>query len=596
MFIKSLITIFLFLKSSLSLADCSIMDIGNNMNVDSCLVQECRKAGGRLTDNGCECSRGKSFVGFDKPGCYDYQQWDDSSQSNHINVTRAVDVDGAWLASSLKDYTFNAFWSQDLPFFLFPNALENIIHSTNDRIEKKEFRKFLTIPYVYTESGFGDISYVSKLSFDTKNQYQASLPYAEIINNLSQHRFKKSSQFFSKRGCLDYCVKKESATIQNKNFIIEMTYIGGVLFSNEINIYENGSDIIETKVDLGGRWVLSRTKDNHFANKFRLRSFDGKFDTSYKLDLVASDKQQPAISNQKRYDKGGVVLCDNGIKPSEIRSNSLAANVMKGPSSESYYGWLSNVRDQQEYLSGLVNLNKNGFIDNGPKNHALSVIKQMEAVNVAPLTVNTCLKDFSKWSHNALKNGFNVINYAYAKSMDQESCLMDADYQEVEKNGKEEKFLWVFSAGNGKKYQTPENSKLCPQNRLAGKDNVIIVGSETGFGGVTNKGKRFVDLFARARTTSEASGIVSSFAANLSKRYPKLSPKQIRLAILVGVEHEDLDSRSRGYLHKDNAKKAAEILNENPSIALRDLNEEVHCGTWGCWRSKLDKLVNRFKN
>jgi subtilase family protein len=105
----------------------------------------------------------------------------------------------------------------------------------------------------------------------------------------------------------------------------------------------------------------------------------------------------------------------------------------------------------------------------------------------------------------------------------------------------EDLLLWVMSAGN---LYRPDGTLSCPQKRLAGRDNGIVVAGLEG-GGVargSNYGAEYADLAApwqaegrpEVMGTSYASPRVAAVAAMLASKYDRLKPGDLRMALLAG--------------------------------------------------------------
>jgi hypothetical protein len=570
---------------------CDISTSETPFDVDSCLVKACEIAEGKMTEQGCECDEGQKFV-YDKvPMCLDFDKYTSVNRrvkEDHKYITYSafhndqlfsIDVYNYDKDSSVKDYHFANFMA---PNFLTIHQLED-----NKAINTSIVDKALQIPYIHVFQTFGDISPINQIRFDQKMELSLDAPHADLIYFIEETEFiSDKDYFYTVEGCLGYCKKEMNFNENNLEINRIKKFFKGILSSDYITIKEKGSNLVSYKYDLIGRTILAKdqntvnsTNISHKLSSFSLHS------NGEKSRSIIKSHSEVEIAERKNYNWGNVVLCDNGLTVKDSKKYSHA-KLVKGPNNNSAYGWLTNVTDQLDFYNGAVNLNENGTGTIGAANHGFSVFSFMKDVNVASVSLNSCLKDFDNWAPNAINENFKVVNYSYFDSLDRGACFVNHIWNDIQNKPQAKKMLWVLAAGNDKSHLNPETSMHCPQNIVTRNENALIVGGDPSYGGVTNKGRDYVDFFVKAPSTSTAAAVASSLAANIYKRYPSLSPKLVKKSLLASVKYESMSSRAGGLLDEERTWKAAKLLNENPWIDNKKLLDKLHCGIWSCVKKK----------
>lgn len=559
-----------------------LCNISSKQDIDSCAVLACEQAGGEYTEDGCDCGEGKSFVFESGPLClnvFNEVTSDRSVNEEHELITSSVYTEDNLYSTNIYNFDLDNYVdSFAIPNYVAPNFFNVYYLKARSKVDKLFIKRTIALPNIHIDMSFGDISPIYSVRYHSETPLSENAPYySDIVDHIDRDFDVDESFYYSEKGCLGHC-KKTMTIKSDKNLQIKRTkeMFKGVIALDYITIAKKDSKIIDVKYDLIGKTILTLNKKSKDSKSisYTLSSFSMESTGSYSENIVNNNNL--SLNTTARHDWGNVVLCDNGILPSDTHS-SRGANLVKGPYSNSIYGWLTNVDDQSDYFNGVVNLNHIGSGVQGAASHAKSVYQYMKSANVASISLNSCLNEFDNWAPNTFKKGFKVINYSYSDYLDQGACLANHNWNEVSKKEIAKKSLWVFAAGNQKSYLTPKTAKLCPQNIVAGNENTIIVGSSPSYSGVTNRGSKFVDIFADAPSTSTASAIISSLAANIAKEYPKLTVAQVKRAIMASAENDGLSSRAGGMVNEKLSFKAAAEINKNKNINNKDLLEEVHC-------------------
>ncbi|PIK15717.1 S8 family serine peptidase [Halobacteriovorax sp. JY17] len=579
--------------------ECIAPSFDNNFDIDSCAISACEYAGGEFRDDGCECSEGRSFVYEEIPKCLEVEKIisiDRNVRDEHELINYSIFTEENLYSTSVYNFDLSSIIEEtNFANFVAPNFLTLYYLEDQRTISKEMVSKSTVLPNVFIRKSFGDISPIESVRFHSSIELSEEAPYySQVIDYLGTNFNVDESYYYSDKGCLEHC--KKVMHILDGDLVIKRTreFFKGILAFDYITIREEELNILSARYDLLGRTILviDKGQANNPIINYQLYSFSMKA-SGENLSTIVDESNDLRIKTAKKYNWGNVVLCDNGILPND-KGNSKNVNLQKGPNQNSVYGWLTDVADQSDYLNGVVNLNELGSGVKGASSHARAVFNYMNMVNVASISLNSCLHDFNNWAPNTFKEGFRVVNYSYSDYLDKNACLTNHIWSEVDKNPLSKEMLWVFAAGNEKSYLTPETATLCPQNILAKRENVLIVGSDLGFGGVSNRGEKYVDIFADAPSTSTATAIISSLAGNIAKKYPDLEVSRIRRAIMASAEDEGLPSRSKGRVDSDRAFKAADLLSKKPRIDNYKLLKEVHCNGRSLFCSVDESWTERF--
>lgn len=285
-------------------------------------------------------------------------------------------------------------------------------------------------------------------------------------------------------------------------------------------------------------------------------------------------------------------LLDPVIRPRLVRGpHTTDTNAAAEVASGSMLGFFPAARDAiGDYFGWMQHDKRGGFrfrpdpepVYGHPRHVALAAAEAAEvvedelgsllgaptpSVKMTLLGLRACLATRS-WGP-AMAPYVSVVNGSYAEPFPYDRCR---DVEELAADASRERLLWVYSASNDEE----EGGRLaCPQKRLAGKPNAIIVAGSEGdrlFWG-SNYGLAYADIAASARDveggegwgTSFASPRVAAVATALAAAFPSLEPEDVRTALLVSSrETPDLRGkvRSGGVLDPRAAARLAKELDE----------------------------------
>ena len=463
----------------------------------------------------------------------------------------------------------------------------------------------------------------TKASEVARSAYQSYLDH-----DLSEKTFESASD----AGCLGFCtirtainlsipLKQAGYSAQEVRIISQGTLAHHLL---RVEGPENRLSGIEALIMLNRGGVLStmsllESVETSQDRKIQLRVFDrhwsemtpesptntpdGSFvqfasqDESTWRDRLRSPK---AALTEIGSDEYPVVICEDQFSPAQFEKAGVLSSFFIGSKAESVFGW-----SQNESLDAWVNLNSNGETDwNNQKlsSHSLAVTQAMLQLGsksrVLPMSANRCmglaLTDFSALKEKQAR----VINVSFIGPKDDSICKEQSGKRLQELS--QESHLWVLASGNdGINKDYTEKVWLCPQSYFANRENgILVAGMMNGvLWGDSNSGENYADIAADASSqmgpgTSFAAPRVSAVAAELFGKYPKLTPKQVRLAILLSADIplikkgegvftlKTLPVRSGGQLNKAKALLAGKQLSEATSFDLNfytTLLEQLNC-------------------
>ena len=387
-----------------------------------------------------------------------------------------------------------------------------------------------------------------------------------------------------KEGCLRSCIARSEIISQdNYSAWFEKFYLHGQLYRSEFRVANSIGQILTSLVlaDYSVTLILELEKtdtgilkNSTVFDKFGNKLFVKKGLDTYKLNLEHEDVFRTKVDTDLK-----IGLCEDGISRDSFKEIGIENSIITGPNKNSFYGW-SAVNKLDDYWEGRFNLNAFGLPElGGNSQHAnqtagvlvSNTIDDM-SVGVIPLGISSCIfpERFSNFWDNFKKSGSRVINLSASEEMDSESCNKKLNKHPIIQEPLET--LWVVAAGN----QGHSNPRGCPQH-LVGLPNLIIVGANVDkhMHPKSNFGEDVVDIVAPGELpngegwgTSFATPRVSRLAALLFKKYPNLTPAQVKKSILLGADipSTPLPVLSKGILNEENAKEIAGAISRSENL------------------------------
>jgi hypothetical protein len=248
----------------------------------------------------------------------------------------------------------------------------------------------------------------------------------------------------------------------------------------------------------------------------------------------------------------------------------------------SFLGWLSNpLGEFRRFLDPLIEFNGVvGSADAATHGYrvARTLLSSNESIAIIPISAPNCMARYQYWQPVAQQKGVKVVNFSATEPVDRRWCEEFHSTKSFLGQGKP--FLWVTAAGNA----GLENPALrCPQ-AIGPAENLVVVarGNSGGLWHQSDYGKFYADIAADVHSsasadvgTSYSAARVSAAAANIASLFATLTPRELRLALLLGAEvpHTPLPVRSGGVLNEADAIKVASVLTESTYLE-KPLTEE----------------------
>lgn len=444
--------------------------------------------------------------------------------------------------------------------------------------------------------------------------------HAVVTEALGQVFQATEKQFFTDDGCAGHCQLRHIG----KNFTRRREYVGGELISDQILIWEDPQreraiGLVQllpsgqiSLVHLYERTAMANTK----SSAIRYHVFDRHWRpllTQPKLRTIIADldkvKETLGKTANASDQEPQAIVCESGFDIDSIAKLG-PDTILLGPVRErSLFGWVDSQRNLKEpfdYIGKLALSGISEFTDPGTRlpfvsyaDHAVKVGRKITGyekdIRLIPISLGVCSDHGDRWfpqvkTHSRAK----VVNWSAAFSYTKEACATSPFAQQI--RARENDLLYVVGAGNDSLNADAQPVPICPQG-LSGAPNLIVVaaGTEQNLAYLSNYGTRFADIVADGnhledsqpnQTTSLAAPAVTKLAALLSFQYPKLTPKQIRKAILFGAKipfYRDrftpLPVRSGGFLSDAGANAFAALFDREPGINDVSAIDQIYCRT-----------------
>lgn len=339
----------------------------------------------------------------------------------------------------------------------------------------------------------------------------------------------------------------------------------------------------------------------------RVRVFDRRWNNlgeiTFSLLEGVSEKENliGSLSYVSAREPSGIVLCEavdlKGFEDEGLL-NTLRRSVEAGTT---LFGWMNNPGDSiARWVSPLIELSEGALPVAGSASHGVSVARVLYQRPIIPISMPSCLKEFSLWSPLTRAKAIRVVNFSGSYPVDSAWCQRDFPVRDIFSDQARE--LWVTAAGNS---GVRNPTDRCPQS-LGVRKNLIVVagGTSRGLWRDSDYGSSYADIAADPKSETEGEGPGTSFsaprvadvAAQLSARFPELPVQTIRLALLAGasVPAYPLEVRSGGALNSNDAHWFAEQFSANRALTW-DRLFELWSQRWGetegdrrveLWRSR----------
>ena len=246
-----------------------------------------------------------------------------------------------------------------------------------------------------------------------------------------------------------------------------------------------------------------------------------------------------------------MILCE-GFYIDDKDWNKVKNNLIRGPSM-SPFGWSFTGDRLYDYFSDInwSHFSTETYTDHYPL-HMVNTISAaasaVDSIQVMPSGGFDCIQNFNHWREVPGKYDVRVasISSLILYHYDEYAChehILNKINSSVGKS-----ILWVQAAGNDNEENPQYNSCLGKGNL----DNVLVVGATRGesaqIASYSNFGTSTVDILASGnidgkRGTSFSAPKVAALAAKIALEYPRLTPKKIKQAILIGAT---FDSKLKG--------------------------------------------------
>ncbi len=387
-----------------------------------------------------------------------------------------------------------------------------------------------------------------------------------------------------KEGCLRSCIAKSEVINQdNYSSWFEKYYFHGQLYRNEFRLANSRGHVIASLVladySISLILELEKTDTGILKNATAFDKFGNQLFIKLGLDNDKLNIEHEDAFRTKIQSDLIIGLCEDGISRDSFKNIGIESSIITGPVKNNFYGW-STTNKPEGYWEGRFNLNTFGLPElGGNSKHATqtasvlvdSKIEDM-SVGVIPLGISSCINPdrFLNIWDNFKKSGSRVINLSASDEMDSETCNEKLNKHPLIQEPLET--LWVVAAGN----QGSSKPRGCPQH-LVGLPNLIIVGANVDehMHPLSNFGEDIVDIVAPGELpngdgwgTSFATPRVSRLAALLFRKYPNLTPVQIKKSILLGADipSTPLPVLSKGILNEKNANEVAGAFSRSENL------------------------------
>ena len=440
------------------------------------------------------------------------------------------------------------------------------------------------------------------------NEHTALSALLSAYEKLSAKTLKFSVNSYYKEECLRSCsARSEEGDWGRFKVWFENFYFSGALYRSELRLADRETGLILATLLLADRTISvaidfkrSETGLLEAATAFGSKGnvvFTRKGPDAAEILAELDELKSIQIANLNLK----IGLCEEGLSLPALRKKGLKGAILLGPNVESFYGWVTP-KNRDDYWIGRLDLNIFGL--SFPRDrHALqtaSVLLEPKSdaltIGLIPLGVAPCLNSeyAGLWWNSFKESGARVVNASIRNYSDRETCEEKLQNHPIMND---DSVLWVFAAGN----QGSPTPTGCPQH-FAGLPNLLIVGANQGnrMHPTSNFGESFVDIAAPGEAlvdaewgTSFSAPRASRLAAKIFYRFPKLSPKDVKRAIILGADipPNPLPVLSKGILNEKKAEEIAEGLASGRDI--KAILESAFCqpsGTATCpiLRTKLE--------
>lgn len=461
----------------------------------------------------------------------------------------------------------------------------------------------------------------------------SSIPWQDIVpfvldllkTNQPEEEYLPHSQY----GCAEFCEFSQEWKNQDPGFPKirwEKSYLSGAVHENRIFLIDpQEKTLAQFFLDPLNRvsiFSVYRFPSKKHKAKFNMRH-NLFFDRTGRL-MFENESLLPRILDQSQVahfldspHESKLAICEQGFPTGSKPGTSLDQgeyevfqHLSLGPYKDrSFFGWFQNPTDSSVIrFSGADQI----FFAPGRQylyptpQHAteVSLTALREGVGlqwIVPIGTWECISRPQEFETTLLEHNVKVVNLSSVFPYDAAACEALPWTQYL----RDSKLLWVSGTGNGRERVTRQMSYACPTNihPMGVKSLIIAVAGMSNHGPIhetATYGEEVGDIVAsgqnpgnpRQYAASYAVPRVSAVAARLAADFPKLSPQDIRLSILLGAfippqtrdsyKNDFMDVRSGGGLDLGLARKAASILSQNSELletveGQLDLLRAIHC-------------------
>jgi|GEM_PF-4484012 len=426
---------------------------------------------------------------------------------------------------------------------------------------------------------------------ETDQATPSSHPLLEEAQSLIASRGPYSNFKFSSRdGCRTQCYGEYWEESEDGFIVLRDLFIEGYKVSSKI-YFTNSKDISSyytlMTLDESGdvNLIYERKSENLEAGIFqhKISVFDPS-GSPLLTDKVISPSVQ--ISRERKKEVGYpsdvspslsmVSVCEWGISPFTFAD--FWDRVVFGPHvssktdfSGSVWGWHENLdREPLVYSKGSYAQFEFGYLpleemvqaQVHTANVVRSALEASEMATVTSMDYDSCISSEPE-KNPLIRENFpgRVINLSAYSEVTGVACEKKIDVVK----STEGKLLWVLAAGN-------DGGLACEQG-MRHLPNVITVtainpNAPTRIEAGVQRGKDITDT-ASFRSlkfgagSSFAAPVVAALAAEIFSKYPSLTPKEVKKALLLGVDFSGLDVASGGRTVAQKAMEVAGILNDD---------------------------------
>ena len=459
----------------------------------------------------------------------------------------------------------------------------------------------------------------STVEVEQPQDAQLSSVYAGLKTALGRIFHVDEKQYFTEDGCAGHCELRQRIVENGVNTTRSRVYVGGVLFTDQILVWEDTRQerakalaqllpsgqislihVFDRQLEAQNLSLKYQVYDRHWSPLLsRPRS---RIVVKGVGDFLDTVKKIPGPS----FNAPHAILCESGFDLETLKTLGTDTFAL-GPSEKSVFGWVDSQQVAtnpidligQFSLSGISEFTSTGsrlaFVSYS--DHAIKVGHKLTwdwgDIKILPIGFSACAEQSQRWLPQVKSSSkAKVLNFSAALSYTRGACEASAFGKQI--RAQENEMLYVVAAGNDALNGDAQAIPTCPQG-LNGSPNLIVVaaGMRDSLAPSSNYGIRFSDIIAdgshyeegqQSYTTSLAAPLVTRKAALISWEFPKLNPKQIRKAILLGAKipvrgrhFSPLPVRSGGWLNSEMASHFARAMDENPALSDRELIRKIYC-------------------